>query len=113
MTLKTTTDIITGHTASAVHGTGTDTTTTGTGIHGHTLLGDTTDGTTRCTLMAGMTLGITEAGMTLGITDGGIILGTVILTITAAGMEDGILTAIITGITMNMEDMTDLANGMV
>lgn len=72
--MKTTTAITIVHTASVVHGTGAGITTHG--IHGTSLLGDTTDGMTHGTIAragAGTTLGTTAdtgaAGTTHGITE--------------------------------------------
>ena len=83
-TLRTTTDTITTHTVSALHGTGAATMTHGIGTPGLTAHGDTAAGTTT----AGMTHGTTEAGA--GTT------GTVIITThtIADGTADGIHTTI-------------------
>ena len=112
-TSRTITDITTDRTASEVHGTGADTTTLGTvmhgdGVHGHTALGAITDGTTHGTTEDSMTHGTTadstEDSTTLGIMeDGAGTIGTDITTIlsTADGMADG--TRIITDISMDRD----------
>ena len=94
MTLRTITVITTDRTASAAHGTGAGIIPLGT--RGASLLGDTTDGTTRGTIAAtgdGMILGTTadgtEDGMTLGIT-------AVTTEDTGDGMTLGTTTTIIT-----------------
>lgn len=103
MTSRIITDIITVHTASAVHGTGAGTTAR-TGAHGDTAHGDTTGGMTRSTSEVGMTRGTMEDITILGtedtgdITTHGIMATDAILTITtitiADGTADGILTMV-------------------
>ena len=92
MTSRTTTDIITAHTASEVHGTGAGITAR-TGAHGDTAHGDTTGGMTRSTSEVGMTRGTME-----DITTHGIMATDAILTITtittADGTADGIHTMV-------------------
>lgn len=99
-TLRTTTDTITTHTVSALHGTGAATMTHGIGTPGLTAHGDTAAGTTT----AGMTHGTMEvtteatgAYMTHGTTEAGAgTTGTVIITThtIADGTADGIHTTI-------------------
>lgn len=90
--MKTTTDIITAHTASAVHGIGADITahtgahiTVRTGVHGVTVHGDITDTTTLGTMVV-----ITIHGITVD-TGVGMTHGTITIT-TADGMIRTIIT---------------------
>ena len=103
MTSRIITDIITVHTASAVHGIGAGITAR-IGVRGDTAHGDTTGGMTRSTSEVGMTRGTMEATTTHGTEDTGDIttLGIMatdgILTITtittADGTADGIHTMV-------------------
>lgn len=123
MTWRTTTVIITVHTASEAHGTGAGIIHLGT--RGASLLGDTTDGTTRGTTAAtgdGMTHGTTadgtEDGMTLGITavtmedtGAGMIHGTI--TITTDGMTHiGITTIMVRDLSEDMGKRYGTVQGM-
>ena len=94
--MKTTTDIITAHTASAIHGIGADITvhtgahiTVRTGVHGVTVHGDITDTTTLGTMTLGVMPDIGEDIMTLGTM---VVTGEDIMEAIGAGMTHGTIT---------------------